>query len=431
MRIAFGAMLFVSTIRFILKGWIGDFYVTPKYHFPFFGFEWLPVMSATAMYTIYTCMSIAALLICLGLFYRAATITLFICFSYVEMLDKTYYLNHYYLVTVISFLLIFVPAQRCYSLDVLRKPSLRAAHVPSWMIQIFKYQLCIVYLYAGLSKLTSDWLVKAMPLKLWLLAKTSTPVIGYFFQFQFTAYFFSWAGALFDLSIPFLLLNKRTRPYAYVIVIIFHILTAVLFQIGMFPYFMIAATLIFFSEDFYIKMVRKVSSSLHIKTQQQSFSVFNLHPVKQKLIALILCIHFLFQILIPLRYLLYRGNLLWTEEGYRFSWRVMLMEKSGTAYFYVKDPSANKKFEVNNSDFLTPYQERMMETQPDMMLQYAHILKNYYAQLGINDAVVTTESYVSLNGTGSHLYIDSSVNLADEHETMFGHKAWILSYNHK
>jgi hypothetical protein len=125
---------------------------------------------------------------------------------------------------------------------------------------------------------------------------------------------------------------------------------------------------------------------------------------------------------------LYPGKLLWTEEGYRFSWRVMLMEKSGATFFYVKDLDTGRKFQVDNAAFLTGYQERMMETQPDMMVQYAHILQREYQQQGIAHPKITVESYVALNGNGSRLYIDSTVNLAAEKETWFGHKKWILPY---
>lgn len=431
LRMAFGAVLFISTVRFLIRGWVNDFYIVPKYHFPFQGFEWIAPLPAHYMYLVYAVMAIAALFICLGFFYRIAAPLFFLCFSYAELIDKTYYLNHYYLVTILSFLLILVPANRYCSLDILRKPSLRVTKVPAWTILIFQLQLFIIYFFAGLSKLTTDWLINAMPLKIWLLAKTDIPLIGPMFKFEWTAYFFSWAGALFDLSIPFLLLYKRTRPYAYWFVIIFHTLTAILFQIGMFPYFMIAATLIFFSEDFHLKIIKKVRSWISFSPSVSSSSrSFILQPGRQTVMMILLGVFFFFQIAVPLRFLIYPGKLLWTEEGYRFSWRVMLMEKSGTTFFYVKLPSTGRKFQVNNSDFLTAYQERMMETQPDMMLQYAHILKQYYSNNG-KAPEVTVESYVSLNGTGSRLYIDSTVNLANEKESWFGHKQWINSFTNK
>ena len=171
-------------------------------------------------------------------------------FVYTEMIDKTYYLNHYYLVSVLVLLLMFVPANRYFSIDVLRKPALKRTHVPAWTINIFKLQLAIIYIYAGLSKINTDWLINAMPLKIWLPANQFIPVIGDCLRCLLRHIIFSWCGMLFDLSIVFLLLNRSTRVFAYIFVIIFHLLTALLFQIGMFPYIMLAATTIFFSDHF-------------------------------------------------------------------------------------------------------------------------------------------------------------------------------------
>jgi Vitamin K-dependent gamma-carboxylase len=428
-RMAFGAVLFFSSCRFIAKGWIDDFYIKPKFHFPFFGFEWLAPLSPAIMYLLYIIMAIAALFICLGLFYRYATVIFFLIFCYAELLDKTYYLNHYYLVTICSFLLIWVPANRYFSLDVLRKPALLATQVPSWTILVFKFQLLIIYCCAGLSKLTNEWLIRAMPLKIWLPAKANIPVIGPLLKYEWTAYLFSWASALFDLTIPFILLNKSSRRFGYFLVIIFHLLTAILFQIGMFPWLMMSATLIYFSEGFHIRLIQQITK-IFGKKKEPEFVEYYL-PMNNNLqhIGLVLLgCYFLIQVMVPFRYLCYPGNLLWTEQGYRFSWRVMLMEKSGTCFFYIKEGANGKKFQVNNAEFLTSYQERMVETQPDMILQYAHILKRQYLAKGFSDPQVTVESYVSLNGTGSRLYIDSSVNLADEKESWFAAKKWILPY---
>ncbi len=429
LRIAFGAVLFVSTLRFIAKGWVYDFYVAPRFHFPFFGFEWMHPMGAAYMYILYGVMAAAALCICIGLWYRVATPVFFVCFCYAELLDKTYYLNHYYLVTIFSFLLMLVPAHRYCSIDTLRKPSLKVTQVPAWTILVFKYQLCLIYFFAGLSKLNADWLLHAMPLALWLPAKApSVPLIGSWLRYDWVAYFFSWGGALFDLSIGVLLLLRSTRRAGYTLVIIFHVLTALIFQIGMFPYLMISATLIFFSEEFHVSVLKRLRSLFGRRDAPgpEPVVLLQMNQRVRNAVVTLVCVHFLLQVLMPLRFLLYPGTLFWTEEGYRFSWRVMLMEKSGTTFFYVKDPSTGRKFEVNNAGFLTAYQERMMETQPDMMLQYAHILKAQYQQQGIAHPEVTVESYVTLNGRGSRLYIDSTYNLADEKETWFGHKNWIL-----
>jgi len=337
---------------------------------------------------------VAALFITIGFLYRGAVAAFLLCFVYVELLDITYYLNHYYFVSLFTFLLLFVPANRYWSVDVWLRPGWKVTRVPAWMIRMFRAQLVLVYVFAGVSKLTADWMLHALPLRIWLPAQ-GFPL--------WMAFVFSWCGALFDLSIGFLLLWRRTRVAAYVCVVIFHVVTGLLFKIGMFPYIMIAATLVFFD------------------WKAEPGPVWR----PGKVLPVVLGVYFVLQVLLPLRFLLYPGKLLWTEEGYRCSWRVMLMEKGGTAFFYVADARTGRRWEVMNGQFLTPLQERMMDTQPDMILQYAHHLHDYYGKKGIADPVVTVESYVTLNGNGSRLYIDSTVDLAKEKES-FLPKKWIL-----
>lgn len=429
LRIAYGLVMLISTIRFILKGWVYDFYIAPKFYFPFYGFEWVKPLPVAGMYAVFILMAIASLFIMVGFLYRLSITAFFTFFVYVELIDKTYYLNHYYFVSIITFLMLLVPAHRYFSIDVWRKPSLKVTLVPGWTINIFKWQLCLIYFCAGISKLNYDWICQALPLKIWLPANADMPLIGPLLAQTWIAYLFSWFAAVFDISIGFLLLYRKTRPIAYVFVLTFHILTGWLFKIGMFPYIMIAVTIIFFSEDFHRRLIYKLRSLLHMPLRSVEIpATLLLSRSKKTVLYSLLAVYVALQLILPFRYLLYPGTLFWTEEGYRFSWRVMLMEKWGTAFFYIKDPQTGRKGEVDNSKFLTPLQERMMSTQPDMILQYAHYLRNVYARKGIKDPVVTAECYVTLNGSGSRLYIDSSVDLSKQNENFF-HKKWILPFH--
>jgi hypothetical protein len=428
LRVVFGSMMLVSTIRFILKGWVADFYIKPTFHFTFYGFDGIKPLGATGMYSLFAMLVISALFIILGLFYRIAILTFFLVFTYVELIDKTTYLNHYYLVSLIAFLLMLVPAHRYFSLDVIRKPQLLVTQVPAWTIGIFKLQLLLVYFFAGIAKLNSDWLLAAMPLRLWLPANSHLPLIGPLLTKLWVAYAFSWFGALFDLAIGFLLLADQTRKPAYVLVVVFHLATALLFKIGMFPYIMIGVTTIFFSGKTHLKLIHFFRKWFKNGSDSTLISrAYSISTVQEKWIGVVLVLYFVIQVLVPFRFLLYPGKLYWTEEGYRFSWRVMLIEKGGTVFFHVKDPITQHKAEVVNAQYLTTLQENMMATQPDMILQYAHFLAGEYRQKGIENPIVTAESYVTLNGSGSRLYIDSTVNLATERETL-GHKRWILPF---
>ncbi|SDZ99075.1 HTTM domain-containing protein [Pedobacter hartonius] len=432
LRMAFGVIMLISTVRFVLRGWIDAFYIHPKFHFTFYGFGWVKPMGATGMYALFSLLIIAAIFVTIGLFYRTAILLFFLCFTYVELIDKTTYLNHYYFISVMAFLMILVPANRYFSVDVIRNPRIKTIRVPAWTINIFKLQLLLVYLFAGISKLNYDWLIAAMPLRIWLPANSNLPVIGGLLSKLWVAYAFSWCGAVFDLFIGFLLLNPSTRKPAYLMVIIFHLVTAWLFRIGMFPYIMIFVTIIFFSTQTHLKIISVLRKILRaVAGERETPGIpYRLSVSKRNVIYAILILHFTIQALLPFRYLLYPGSLYWTEEGYRFSWRVMLMEKGGTAFFHVKDPETGLQSEIINAQYLTPFQENMMATQPDMILQYAHLLAREYQKKGIKHPVVTAESYVTLNGIGSRLYIDSTVNLTNEKET-FDHKKWILPFHRK
>lgn len=402
-RIIFGTLLFFSTLRFWLNGWIEGNYINPKFHFKYFGFEWIPFPTDNIIYLLFIICGVSSVLITLGLLYRLGAILFFLTFTYIELLDATFYLNHYYFVSLIAFILIFVPANKFCSLDVKFGLTNASLKVSSWTINIIKFQLIIVYFYAGLAKLNYDWLVEAMPLKIWLAPHTNIPFIGNYMDDNWVAYLFSYCGALFDLTIPFFLTARKTRKWAYLFVIIFHLLTAYLFPIGVFPYVMICSTIIFFGNNFHSKV-------LFINQAKESPKeiITKTHTLTRNVI---LMVFISFQLLFPFRYLLYTDDLFWTEQGYRFSWRVMLMEKAGYAQFKVYPYNDQRFILVNNSDYLTPIQEKMMSTQPDFIIQYAHMLGKQYEKFPNQKVKVTVDSYVSINGKGSKRYVKSEVDL--------------------
>lgn len=419
-RILFGAMLLFSTIRIWLKGWIDMLYIQPKFFFPYEGFEWIKPLAGNGMYLVFAIMIVAAICILFGLFYRVATIIFFLLFTYVELLDKTNYLNHYYFVSIISLMLCFLPANKYASLDVKFGLTKQATLIPFWCIGIIQLQIGLVYFFAGIAKINTDWLLHAQPLKIWLRSRDYFPIIGFLFSYKITPYLFSWFGMLFDISIFFFLINKKTRPFAYTAVVVFHLLTGYLFQIGVFPYVMIVATWIFFSASFHQKFLSifyKDENSIDTQYQPKFASFF----------IMLFVIHFVIQIILPFRYLLYPNKLFWTEQGYRFSWRVMLMEKNAYTTFVVKDKTG-KIAEVINRKYLTPQQEKQMSTQPDMILQFAHfIAKEYEQKYGFENAEVYVDSYAALNGHPSQPFINNTIDLAKQ-PINFAPKKWILPF---
>ncbi|SEN70362.1 Vitamin K-dependent gamma-carboxylase [bacterium A37T11] len=426
-RIAIGLMLFLSIVRFWAKGWISQLYIVPHYFFPFYGFEFVKPLGIYT-YGIFALCAIAALLVAIGLFYRVASVVLFLSFTYIELMDKSTYLNHYYFMSLVLFMLLFLPAHRYFSVDAWRNKKLLADQVPRWNLDMLKLLLVILYFYAGLAKINSDWLGHALPLKIWLPARNDLPLIGWLFNYQATAFVFSWFGCIYDLSIGFLLWNKRTRPFAYLAVIVFHGMTAVLFPIGMFPYVMMVASLIFFSAAFHLRIIGFLNRFFKCPdTFIRPKRPYTYSNGVQKVLLTGFSFFFLVQLLLPFRYWLYPGELFWTEQGFRFSWRVMLIEKAGYAQFTVKEANG-KAIVADNSKFLTVLQEKMMSTQPDMILQYAHLLRDHYAKHGFRSPEVYVEDYVVLNGRRGRMFIDLHTDLAKEQES-FKAKSWILPLN--
>jgi hypothetical protein len=369
-------------------------------------------------------------MVAIGFLYRIAVTGLFLTFTYIELIDKSTYLNHYYFISMICLMMTLLPAHVYFSVDAWRNKKIASDKIPQWSFDSLKLFVCMVYFLAGLAKVNSDWLLHAQPLRIWLPAKNDLPLLGPLFNHLWVAYAFSWVGCLYDLSIPFLLLSRRTRIIGYSAVVVFHVLTAILFPIGMFPYIMMATALIFFSANFHQSILSKIGGWLNcqrhfLKPERQ----YSYPRLLSRVLPVAVAIFLLIQVVMPFRYVFYPGELFWTEEGYRFSWRVMLMEKAGYAQFIVKG-AGGKQIVVDNREFLSPLQEKMMSTQPDMILDYAHLLRDHYAAAGFLSPEVYVDSYVALNGRLGKPLVNSSTDLSKEKES-FNHKPWILSFENE
>jgi hypothetical protein len=215
-------------------------------------------------------------------------------------------------------------------------------------------------------------------------------------------------------------------------------MTAIMFPIGVFPYVMIASTLIFFNDDFHKKIIDFISKYSLLKSTKLTEEKTNYQTKTNSLLKVFLIGFFTLQFFLPLRFMLYPGKLFWTEQGYRFSWRVMLIEKAGYSQFYIHEPKMDRKMLIQNREYLTPQQEKMMSTQPDMILQYAHFISETFKDSSFIESngeiikmgerpKITADITVSLFNKGSRKFIDSDKNLS-EIKRGFSNKEWILDY---
>ena len=221
-RILFGLLMIISLIRFTSLGWIDKLYISPELFFSYLGFSWVKPLGQWT-YLLFAICGFSAIGVTIGYKYRISIIIFFLSFTYIELMDKTTYLNHYYFVSVMAFLMIWLPMHRYYSFDAYRNDNLRAQYIPRWTVDAIKLVLGIVYFYAGLAKINYDWLINALPLKIWLPGSYDLPLIGGLLEQSWMAYAFSWGGMIYDLTIPFLLLWKPTRKVAFFMVIVFHL----------------------------------------------------------------------------------------------------------------------------------------------------------------------------------------------------------------
>lgn len=407
-RVLFGLLGAFGAARFFWNDWIERFFVRPGFHFHYWGFEGVEVLAPEAMNFAFGALVVLGLMIAVGLFYRLSVVVFFVLFSYVELIDVTYYLNHYYLVSLLAAWLIVLPLGSEGSLDALwqKKLGWKRPVLRRWMLWALRLQVGIVYFHAGMAKFTTDWLLHAQPLGIWLASRTDTPIFGPLFAEPWVAYAMSWAGFLYDTTIPFWLSWRRTRPYAFLVLLFFHGMTHILFLIGLFPLIMTCAATLFFEPNW----PRRLWYRFRPTTPKDVASPGEASPLALPVLTL-LGAALVVQALLPLRAHAYGGNVLWHEQGMRWSWRVMCREKAGSVTYRVLWDGRTREMHVSPSSYLTPYQEREMSGQPDLILQLAQHIGAQHTARGRQNVQVRVDALVSLNGRIPQPLIDPEVDL--------------------
>lgn len=401
---------------------IAYYYIEPKFYFTYEFFPFLAPLPGQWMYMVFFIMGLSALGVALGFFYRASAVLFFLTYSYVFLLDKAQYNNHYYLIILLAFLLIFVDAHRWASIDQKLRASLSDNFVPYWQLFILRTQVFIVYFYAGVAKINIDWLA-GRPIDDWLLKRAHYPIVGPLFETRFATFFFGYGGLLFDLSIGFLLLWRRTRLLAFFLLLFFHLTNKWLFNIGIFPYLMIAATILFVDSGWPRRILGRAKLSLPDAPPPRFLN--------RRMLALSFVVIYLgLQILIPLRHWLYPSYVAWSEEGHRFSWRMKLRSKSVTELgFFIIDPQTNQAWSADIRQDLTVRQISKMSTRPDMILQYAHYLRDQSQQNGVENPIVRVHAKVSLNGRSPQLLVNPATNLSDASAYVLAPYPWLMPFD--
>lgn len=414
-----GALICLESFGAIATGWIKRTLIEPEFTFNFIGFDWLQPLPGNWMYGYYAVMGILGLFIMLGYKYRLSMIGFTLLWAGTYLMQKSSYNNHYYFLMILSAVMTVMPAHRYASIDVKLNPQLKRLSMPNWCRLFFFLQLFILYSYASIAKMYPDWLDLTVP-ELLMKSKQHYMLVGELIQHKAVLYFIAYGGILFDgLVIP-LLLWKRTRKLAFAASVVFHLFNSIIFQVGIFPYLSLAFA-VFFFEPKTIQNIFFKTKSFYSKAEFKT-------PKYAPMFSTLFVLYFLIQIGLPLRHHMFEDKVLWTEEGHRLSWRMMLRTRNASTSFRVVNSETYKVIPINLSDYLSPKQIRQVSTKPDFMWQFAKRLKSEYAEQGIGIQVYV-RSYLSVNGKPKKRFIDPEVDIANEDWYHFKHHDWILPSN--
>jgi hypothetical protein len=376
LRVLLGGVLAFAAVRFVAKGWVHELLLAPAFHFTYPSFEFVRPLPSLWMHGFFLLLTACALSLMVGYKPRLAAALCAAGFAYVELIERASYLNHYYLMCLMSALLACLPTRGA---------------VPRWMLALLRLQVGVVYVFAGFAKLNADWLLDAQPLRIWLpaaSAQLSEPAF---------AYIASWAGAAFDLLIVPALLLRRTRAAAYVVACVFHLATAWLFPIGMFPFVMLASLTVFLPPDWPRKWIARPARSRELT------------PTPRALVCL-LGLHCLVQVGVPLHHHLFVRDSAWTQAGFDFAWKVMLAEKSGSVRYTLRERGANDSSTVDPAQRLAPFQLRALGQDPRLIVAFARQLRAEQLATG-RDVAVYADAQATLNGRPLQRLIAADVDL--------------------
>ncbi|MFD0861142.1 HTTM domain-containing protein [Sungkyunkwania multivorans] len=417
-RIVFGLLIFLESVGAIFTGWVKRTLIDPEFTFSFIGFEWLQPLPGYGMYFYYLVMGVFGLFVMVGYRYRLSIAVFTIMWTATYLMQKASYNNHYYLLILLCAIMCILPAHRSLSLDVKRNPNLKSIAMPQWVKVIIILQLFIVYTYASVAKLYPDWLDHTVAENL-MATRRGYPIIGELLQEHFIHVIITYFGIFFDLLIIPALLWKPTRKVAFIVSIFFHLFNSIVFQIGIFPYLSLAFTVFFFETKTIHELFLSKRKTYYVGEEIETPKVY------KPFIALG-ALYFLIQIGLPLRHWAIKDDVLWTEEGHRMSWRMMLRSKYGRIRFKVVNKNTKTVSIIDPGEYLSKKQRRMVATKPDVIWQFAQYLERQYADLGQQVKVYAYESALSVNGRKLSPFIDPEIDLASEEWNHFSHHHWIL-----
>lgn len=416
-RIFFGILISLECFGAIATGWVNRNLIAPKFKFPFIDFDFLQPLPGNGMYFYFGIMGLMGICIALGFKYRASMITFTTMWTATYLMQKTAYNNHYYLLILISLIMCFFPAEKSRSIDVKLNPKIESNAMYAYIKWIVVLQLFIVYTYASIAKIYGDWL-DFSTIAVLMHSKRNYWLVGDILQEPWIHTVIGSVGILFDLLIVPALLWKPTRKAAFFLSLFFHLFNSIIFQIGIFPYLSIAFSVFFFEPE----TIRKIFFKSKIPLTTSKVII----PNYKNILLIVAAVYFLTQLLLPVRHYTFEDDVLWTEEGHRMSWRMMLRSRQGKGRYKVVDKNTEEVFIINPKDYVSRSQERKIFAYPDFAWQFAQYLKKEFKEENRDVSVYLENSKISINRKPYEPFIDSKTDLAAETWYQTKHHSWIL-----
>jgi vitamin K-dependent gamma-carboxylase len=424
LRVLFGAILVWDCWRYFRYDRIYRYYVEPEWTFPYFGLDFIRPLPDPFIYFAWGLVGVFAFLVMVGLFFRVAIWGFVLVFGYFFLLDKAQYLNHNYMVLLYAILLALTPANRAFSLDARWGFVTPTPMIARWPVAAVRLQTEIILIYAGLVKITDDWL-RGEPLGMWLRARADEVLFGPLFQYDWVILMGAWGTiALHVIGAP-LLLWKRTRLATFLVYCGFHVSNSILFNIGIFPWITIAVTLIFFEPDWPQRLARRVLGGFETLPPMPAAPAVTVPRPGQGLLIL-LAVWFAVQIVVPQRQLFFPNLVGWTGDGHRFSWRMRIYDRNAQGVFTVVWPETGERLEIDPREVMSARQARAVLTRSDLIHDFARKIEERLREAGATDVEVYARIEKSLNGRPPQLYVDPETDLTAVPYAWFRPDPWVL-----
>lgn len=434
-RICFGILILIETS--IIENYFINNLSHQKFHFKYDYLEWLVLLPSDELKIVFVILKVSTVLFTLGVFYRFSAIVQFTIWTYLFFSERGHYNNHFYFYCIILFFFCVIDANKYFAIRF-RKSEIKT--VPYWQLFIIQFQVVIVYFFGAIAKLNSDWL-SGFPMLYWLPGRVENfpSLLSSFLSSHTGALFISYSGLIFDLIIGFMLFSNRWRYLALVLIIAFNVINHFIWNIGTFPWAMLVATFLFYNPNWPTELIKKIKTK-QIKLPNIKLLIVQLYKPNSRVLfegkanakvkpltLMIIVVYFTFQLLFPLRHLMYKGDVAWTGEGHLFSWRMMLTSSDDAVRIGMKFPNDPNQYYVDLFSYMNRGQLNKITKTPKMVIKFIEHLKDEVQKnTGITSVSIHLEMYKSVNYRKPQLLNDTTINYANVNYDALLHADWIL-----